>query len=173
MAERLARQLTASALVMLSDRRLVLLFHTKLGVHLYPGGHVEPYETPDEAIIREVAEETGLNAVLLGPPYPELEDKAAGVFSLVTPYLVLCERIGNPKEAPHDHIDLIYPCIVQDEETADFSGLVLARESDVGGLATFPSFRKLLYAIFADEALWQMAELKRVSLRRHHETAGE
>jgi 8-oxo-dGTP pyrophosphatase MutT (NUDIX family) len=173
MAGSVTRQLTASALVMLSDRRLVLLFHAKLGVHLYPGGHVEPHETPDEAIIREVAEETGLSVVLLGPSYPELEDRAAGVFSLVTPYLVMCERIGDPKQVPHDHIDLIYPCIVEDEEGADFGGLVLVRQNDIGSLPTFPSFRELLYAIFADETLWQTAEMKRASLRRHPETAGE
>jgi 8-oxo-dGTP pyrophosphatase MutT (NUDIX family) len=166
------RQLTASALVLCSDQRIALVFHAKLGVNLYPGGHVEPHETPDEAIVREVREETGLEVALLGATHPELEDASAGVFSLIRPYLVMCERINDPKHA-HDHIDLIYPCIVEDEKCADLSGLVLVRPSDVAGLSTFPSFRKLLRAVFADEQLWRQAESRRASLGRHREPENE
>lgn len=33
---------------------------------VFPGGRVEEYETPHEAIVREVREETGLNVTVIG-----------------------------------------------------------------------------------------------------------
>lgn len=52
---------TASAIV-LSPAGVVLHRHKRLGVWLQPGGHVDPAETPAEAAVREVREETGLVA---------------------------------------------------------------------------------------------------------------
>jgi 8-oxo-dGTP diphosphatase len=40
--------------------RLLLIRHRRLGVWLPPGGELEPGETPLEAAIRELGEETGL-----------------------------------------------------------------------------------------------------------------
>jgi 8-oxo-dGTP pyrophosphatase MutT (NUDIX family) len=42
--------------------RVLLLFHAKLAMWLPPGGHVDPDELPDEAAVREVLEETGVQA---------------------------------------------------------------------------------------------------------------
>ena len=50
---------TVSACIVRGDRILVLL-HGKLGKWLFPGGHVEPGEMPDDAVLREAREETGL-----------------------------------------------------------------------------------------------------------------
>lgn len=55
---------TASAFV-LSVRGVVLHRHRLLGRWLQPGGHVDPGETPEEAALREVREETGLAATPL------------------------------------------------------------------------------------------------------------
>jgi 8-oxo-dGTP pyrophosphatase MutT (NUDIX family) len=46
-----------------TEKAVCLVKHKKLGVWLGPGGHVgdtNPYETPDEALCKEVKEETGL-----------------------------------------------------------------------------------------------------------------
>lgn len=53
------RDFTASGFVV-DDGRVLLVRHGKLDRWLQPGGHVEPRETPDEAAIREVREETGV-----------------------------------------------------------------------------------------------------------------
>jgi len=50
---------TASAIVR-GPRGTVLHRHKRLGVWLQVGGHVDPGETPEQAVLREVAEETGL-----------------------------------------------------------------------------------------------------------------
>ncbi len=44
-----------------SDNKVLLLLHTKIGKWLFPGGHVEPNESMDTAVVREVKEETGLD----------------------------------------------------------------------------------------------------------------
>ncbi|HMA46388.1 MAG TPA: NUDIX hydrolase, partial [Frankiaceae bacterium] len=48
------------ALIARRDRRGRLLWSL-------PKGHVEPGETPEQAAVREVAEETGVHGVVLGP----------------------------------------------------------------------------------------------------------
>ena len=42
--------------------RLGLIRHPRFGRMMIPGGHVEPEESQSEAALREVAEETGLDA---------------------------------------------------------------------------------------------------------------
>ncbi len=48
----------------------LLIKHRKLGKWLPPGGHVEPNETPEEAAVREVSEETGLSVRLVAERAP-------------------------------------------------------------------------------------------------------
>lgn len=52
------RDFTASAFV-IRDSKILLMKHSKLGMWLQPGGHIEERETPDEAAKRETLEETG------------------------------------------------------------------------------------------------------------------
>jgi 8-oxo-dGTP pyrophosphatase MutT (NUDIX family) len=69
-----------------------------------PGGHIEENETPVEAALREVFEETGLHCEVIQPApahsfaHPEQE---------APPYTILIEDIPGPDE-PHKHIDMIY-----------------------------------------------------------------
>ncbi len=50
----------AGGVVLLGDQ--VVLRLTRKGEHLFPKGHLDPGETPEQTAIREVAEETGLEA---------------------------------------------------------------------------------------------------------------
>jgi 8-oxo-dGTP pyrophosphatase MutT (NUDIX family) len=54
---------TASGIVV-KDNKILMIYHPFLKKWLQPGGHVEAGETPIEAAIREVLEETGLQTKL-------------------------------------------------------------------------------------------------------------
>lgn len=88
------------AVFVVSDGRVLLHFHRKLGMWLPPGGHIEPGELPDEAAVREVREETGIQVELVGERREDVEDPV----QLHRPAGVQLERIGPG----HEHIDLIY-----------------------------------------------------------------
>ena len=92
------------------DGKTLLLFHKKLQMWLPPGGHIDDGELPDEAVLREIKEETGLEAEILSPKRvpdpPETKVKFLHV-----PNHVQLEDIpnGHPQ-----HIDLIYFCRAKD-----------------------------------------------------------
>ncbi len=79
---------------------LLLHRHAKLGIWLPPGGHIEPNELPDEAAVREVKEETGVDIELVGEKVLPVESPR----QLVRPRAVQLEVIAPG----HEHIDLIY-----------------------------------------------------------------
>lgn len=96
------RDFTVAVFVMLHGH-VILHPHAKLGIWLPPGGHIEPDELPDEAAIREVLEETGIDIELvgergIGTDYP------GQPIQLVRPEGIQLETIT----ANHEHIDLIY-----------------------------------------------------------------
>jgi ADP-ribose pyrophosphatase YjhB (NUDIX family) len=96
----LTRDFTVATFV-LHEGKVMLLWHRKLSMWLPPGGHIDPNELPDEAAVREVKEETGLDVVLLSPPaLPPMP----GPRQLARPEGVQLEEIGPG----HQHIDLIY-----------------------------------------------------------------
>lgn len=96
----ITRDFTVATFV-LHDGKVLLLWHRKLSMWLPPGGHIDPNELPDEAAVREVKEETGLDVVLLSqpsmPPMP-------GPLQLARPEGIQLEDISPG----HQHIDLIY-----------------------------------------------------------------
>ena len=89
---------------------VLLHFHRKLGKWLPPGGHVEDNELPDDAALREVFEETGIRARLLGNRGLPI----ASPRQLVIPAGIQVEDIYPG----HEHIDLVY-FAVPDPEQAD------------------------------------------------------
>ena len=95
----ISRDFTATTFVV-QNRKTLLLWHNKIQAWLPPGGHIEEGELPEEAALREVVEETGLEVEFVGA-----ESAALGnVTVLRQPACILLEDI-NPS---HQHIDLIY-----------------------------------------------------------------
>ena len=82
------------------EGKVLLHLHRKLGMWLPPGGHIERNELPDDAAVREVLEETGVEVELVGERREDVEDPV----QLHRPAGVQLENIGPG----HQHIDLIY-----------------------------------------------------------------
>jgi 8-oxo-dGTP pyrophosphatase MutT (NUDIX family) len=98
-AERTDRHFTVAVFV-IWEGKVLLHLHRKLGMWLPPGGHIERGELPDDAAVREVLEETGLEVELVGERRQDVEDP----IQLHRPAGVQLENIGSG----HQHIDLIY-----------------------------------------------------------------
>ena len=96
---RMDRHFTVAVFVVW-EGKVLLHWHRKLGMWLPPGGHIEEGELPDEAAVREVWEETGLRAALVG----ERREDIADPVQLHRPAGIQLENIGPG----HQHIDLIY-----------------------------------------------------------------
>lgn len=148
------KHFTASALIINREGRALLVNHKKLGVWLYPGGHLETNETPDETVIREVKEETNLDVEIVSDKDENLADSEANVFVLHQPYTILCEKIKSDLE--HYHIDLVYRCeiisenhnkIINDFKKKEISFFGL---DDLNRINLFPNFRKLLEKVLKE-----------------------
>ena len=99
MEEHTGRHFTVAVFVVWSGK-VLLHFHRKLGMWLPPGGHIERDELPDDAAVREVYEETGVEVALVGERREDVDDPV----QLHRPAGVQLENIGPG----HQHIDLIY-----------------------------------------------------------------
>ncbi len=96
---------TASAFVV--DRghsRVLLIHHGKLHLWLQPGGHVDPGEDILTAAIREVKEETGINATPLG----------GGLFDVDVHAIP-----ANGGRPPHNHYDVRFLLEADNEDFSD------------------------------------------------------
>lgn len=100
------KEFTATAYI-LHDHKVLLLYHRKMQKWLPPGGHMEPNETPPEAVRREVLEETGLEIEFLTQENIWLNHWNANSFE--RPYFCLLEEIPAYGDMPaHQHMDMIY-----------------------------------------------------------------
>lgn len=86
-------------------KKILLVFHRKFHRWVQPGGHIENNETPEEAALREVYEETGLKVKLLGERFPREDD-------FIRPLGIQCNR--NLKGDMH--IDITYVAVPYSEE---------------------------------------------------------
>ena len=154
------KQFTASAFVLNRRREILLVHHRKLGVWLYPGGHIHTNETPDQALMREVLEETGINIRILGHLDQTLADPAADVQVLHTPYRILCERIHD-QDTPHYHIDMIYLCAALNgvcQANAEVHAARFFSQEETLKLTMFPNFKVLLRQVFNDASIWRQLD---------------
>jgi 8-oxo-dGTP pyrophosphatase MutT (NUDIX family) len=84
------------------NRKVLFVFHKQLQRWLPIGGHIELEENPEEAAIREVKEESGLDVELVGERPPI--QKESGFLPLLAPDYMDMHLIKEP----HWHIGLIY-----------------------------------------------------------------
>ncbi|MBU3616951.1 NUDIX hydrolase [Polynucleobacter sp. JS-Polo-80-F4] len=96
--------ITASGLV-IKNGRVLLIFHPHIKRWFQPGGHIEEGDSPIEAAIREVHEETGYVCELDSENQDPID-------------IDIHEIPENPKkgESAHLHIDLLYQLRVLREE---------------------------------------------------------
>ncbi len=92
---------TASVFIV-QDGKVLLHMHKKLGKWLQPGGHIELDEDPNQAALREVKEETGLDVALVGAP--RLSELAGNAHDIIPPKFLN----RHPYSANHEHVDLTY-----------------------------------------------------------------
>lgn len=146
------KHFTASALI-LHEEKILLIYHKKLDVWLWPGGHIEKNEHPDEALIREVREETGLCVEIISNRNESFSDKCTDISSLHIPYMVLCELNGD-----HYHNDLVYLCKVRDgfdgkitHDKNESNGIGFFNREEIQSLKLFDNFKDLLERVFDNE----------------------
>lgn len=114
------KHFTATAFVIDSRKRVLLLWHKRLGRWMPPGGHIDDNETPEETAKRECKEETNLDVEIIGE---ESVDLFAGNphegHMLKKPIALLLENIpasqepfdgaqGRRGEQAHQHMDFLY-----------------------------------------------------------------
>ena len=106
------RHFTATAFVIDSQQRVLLLWHRRLGRWMPPGGHVDEDETPEDAAKRECKEETGLDVEIIGDAQEDLFARNPGEGRMLRkPIALLLENIPESKERnepAHQHMDFLY-----------------------------------------------------------------
>jgi 8-oxo-dGTP pyrophosphatase MutT (NUDIX family) len=89
--------------------RIGLIQHPRFRRMMIPGGHVEPEESPAEAGVREVAEETGLAITLVSPPAAPVP---AGYRArrVAQPWWIAEYQVpaDNHLDVAHVHVDHLY-----------------------------------------------------------------
>ncbi|TSC58796.1 MAG: (di)nucleoside polyphosphate hydrolase [Candidatus Peregrinibacteria bacterium Greene0416_19] len=139
----MTRHFTATAFVLDSQQRVLLLWHRRLGRWMPPGGHVDENETPEETAKRECREETGLEVEIIGSSTGLTTGSELDLFAknpeeghmLKKPIAFLLENIPASEqrdEPAHQHMDFLYLARPIDEDQ-----ILTLDESEGGELRWF------------------------------------
>jgi len=153
------RHFVATGYVVRGDKTL-LLYHKKLKMWLPPGGHMDEGELPEDAVRREILEETGLEVEILSPR--RVPDSPVGrVRYLHVPNHIQLEDI--PGDPPHQHIDLIFYCRAK--------GAAAATRSDEHDEMRWYSLEELKKARLEEEVRISSIDAVRYVMRRSNAAA--
>jgi 8-oxo-dGTP pyrophosphatase MutT (NUDIX family) len=94
------KHFTATTIIV-HGKKALLHLHKKLGIWIPVGGHIDRDEIPEEAALREVKEEAGLDVELF---VPDARIEMGDAKQLLRPMHILLENINEF----HQHIDLVY-----------------------------------------------------------------
>lgn len=83
--------------------KVLLVLHKQLGLWFAPGGHIELHEDPEEALLREVQEECGLDVLIVGSKPEAMSSRTK---PLHTPAFMDIHVI----EGVHRHVGMHYFC---------------------------------------------------------------
>jgi 8-oxo-dGTP pyrophosphatase MutT (NUDIX family) len=97
--------------------KIGLVLQPRLGKRMVPGGHVEDNETPAQAAVREVVEESGLAVRLLQRPSVPLPD-GYPLEVVVEPWWTTLVDVprDNHLAEPHKHLDHQYVAVADSPE---------------------------------------------------------
>ncbi len=117
------------------NKKILLVKHKKFNKWVQPGGHIEEDETPEEAAVREVFEETGLRIKLLGERFPRESD-------FVRPLAIQKNR-GKTGDL---HIDIVYvaePLYEQDikYDEKESLGIGWFSRNELENISVFPDVK--------------------------------
>ena len=102
-------QFTAAGYVV-SNQKVLLVAHKELRKLLPPGGHLNQdangmfVESPEEAVVREVKEETGLNIEIIGKKYASHGSDEEMLFVPESMHI-------HPIDKEHDHYGFDFFCV--------------------------------------------------------------
>ncbi len=133
--------------------KILMVYHKKLNIWVIPGGHLEPNELPEDGAIREVLEETGVEAEILDCSNVSLELAGDKEYSIMGPMMMLSEKIPAHGDKPeHIHMDFIFLCQAddkkplkkQEDEVNDVKWMTLQEVMESG---TFDSVKEIAKAV--------------------------
>lgn len=144
------KQFTTSVIVLKSltaDAEVLLIHHKKFDRWMIPGGHIEPTENPNEGAVREVLEETGVNANLISFIHKPLAVRDSEW--LLPPEYFYQQLIpASKKEEQHYHLDLVYVGLAVEHQlvinASETNGVRWASFSEIDNLNLFDGTRTVL-----------------------------
>lgn len=145
------KHFTAGALLVTKTipKKALLVFHRKQQTWFQPGGHIEQFENPIEATIREVKEETGIDVSFMKDAVEKSGDDA---LFLPKPDYFLEEIIpAHGDEPEHFHLDLIYVIEVEEQNLVISEGesekLGWFSKDEIQGLHLLSNMKKILLEV--------------------------
>ncbi len=163
---------TASAFIVRFDEgvpKLLLHKHKKLGRLMQPGGHVELHETPWQAVLHEISEETGYDIAQLQVMQPADRLKHMSGEAKLHPVPMTHSTHKYSKDVDHYHTDSNYLFVTDelpagkplDDESAELRWLTCEELKALEPHMTFENIREVGLHMFAAYLnSWERVDIK-------------